>query len=43
MTLVERLNNYERLMRLEKPHHGIYSCGLQVCNSLYWRGFCDIR
>jgi hypothetical protein len=26
----ERLDRYEKLMRLDKPHHGIFPCGCQV-------------
>lgn len=26
----ERLDLYEKLMRLDKPHHGIFLCGFQV-------------
>jgi hypothetical protein len=30
LSLRHRLDQYEKLMRLDKPHHGIYSCGHQV-------------
>jgi hypothetical protein len=30
MNLTERLTLYEKLMRLDKPNHCIFSCGFQV-------------
>jgi hypothetical protein len=30
LSLAERLTVYEKLMRLDKPHHGTFSCWHQV-------------